>query len=315
MQSEEHSGAVYLRFVSTMDARNRPDYLLITGGEPMLRPQLVSAIAHRVHTFGSKVVLATGMFFATAQKTSKKIQAALDSADHVAVSIDAFHEREVPRGDVFRIVDGLLRQHKSVSFQIVGFDEADPYLTDVTVAIDEAFGEQVPAFVGKIGPKGRGKDILEGMGRQVIEGTGACLAASWPVVAYDGTVVACCNQNVVNGPRASHLVLGNAATDTWSAVRERAMASDALRAIRAFGPVAISKEQSQGLAPCRGYCSTCASLSEHLQFSETVQRMASRPIVNAREALAATVSMDLTDLNLHGFEEWSRRGLVGSEPK
>jgi pyruvate-formate lyase-activating enzyme len=307
-QSEEYSADIFLNFVSSMDRQNRPDFLFLTGGEPLLRPGLVRMIADRVGTAGTKVVLGSGFFFANALKPSKPIQRALDAVDHVTVSIDVFHEKEVPRANVFRVVKELLRRKKSVSFQIVGFNESDPYLVDVTREIELTFGTEVPALVGKIGPRGRGKRLL-GQDEEQDEQMGRCAAAAWPVVTYDGTVVACCNYDVVGSMRSPHLVLGHAGTDSWSSIRDRALSSPALRAIRLYGPMEIARVQAGSSSGCRGYCSTCRSLSKSDNLESVARRMLSGPVAFGLEELVKGASLDVQSLNLPGYEAWSVRGL------
>ena len=56
-----------------------------------------------------------------------------------------------------------------------------------------------------------------------------CTLAHWPLVAFDGTIVACGNDDVVDGPAPAHLRLGHADTDGWPEVRERCLASSMLR--------------------------------------------------------------------------------------
>ncbi len=307
MESDEHSEDIFWKFVSTMDISNRPEYLLITGGEPMLRPRLVKRVADHAHSIGTHVVLGSGMFFATARRTSDEIWAALVAVDHITMSIDAFHEKEVPREAVFRTAKELLDRGKSVSFQVVGFDEFDPYLKDITSAIERTFGRDVPAFIGRIGPKGRAKDLLNQID-DLREGQGGCLGSSWPVVAYDGTVVTCCNQDVVNGPRAPHLALGHASTNSWRVIRERVLTSDALRAIRAYGPIEIATQQDT--QPCDGYCLTCSKLPENPKFKATVAKMASGAGLLLMEHTAEKLGLNLSDLNLPGYEDWSGRGFI-----
>src|SRR5439155_790110 len=81
-----------------------------------------------------------------------------------------------------------------------------------------------------------------------------CTLAAWPLVAFDGTIVACCNQTVVDGPAPDHLRIGHAATDDWQDVRERYLRSTLLRAIRTYGPEYVANRFSERVS-CDGYCS------------------------------------------------------------
>jgi hypothetical protein len=78
--------------------------------------------------------------------------------------------------------------------------------------------------------------------------------AAWPVVAADGTLVACCNQDAVERrPVPAHLRLGHVGTDDWAGVRARLLESPVLRAIRVTGPLYLQ--------PSTDYCGTCRTLS------------------------------------------------------
>jgi hypothetical protein len=96
-------------------------------------------------------------------------------------------------------------------------------------------------------------------------------------VAYDGTVVACGNDDIVEGPAPSHLRLGHAARDGWPAIRARSRASSMLRAIRTFGPEYVADRQGSGVISCDGYCGTCAQISDDPLLEARVDELMARP--------------------------------------
>lgn len=310
MQSEEYSGEIFLRFVRSFTPANRPDFLVLTGGEPLLQPQLVVDIAEQAHVVGTRICLGSGMFFARYPKVSKPIQRAIDAVDIMTVSIDAFHEREVPRSAVFHVVHSLLDQGKAIHFQIVGLDEDDPYLVDVTNDIRGHFGERVPSLICKIGPKGRAtrwlKPALETPSEE-IEAFG-CGSAAWPVVSYDGTIVACCNQDVVDGPRPPHLQLGDAATDDWEVVRQRLLTSAMQRALRLYGPEYITDRYGSSKLTCDGYCSTCYRLSDDPDLIVELENVMARPTTRWLEMRSQEMHKEALHYNLPGFEAWITMG-------
>jgi hypothetical protein len=307
MDSEEFSGDPFLRLVGTMTNKSRPDFLLITGGEPLLRPALVSAIATKAQALGIKVVLASGLFFATARETSKSIQNALGLVDHITISLDQYHEREVPRSAVFQVAESLLRRGIEVSFQIVGWSEKDPYLKVTTDAIVAAFGDRIPALIVPIGAMGRGSSLFDQNCTEEPPLDEPCISATWPVVTYDGTIVACCSQDVVDRPRPPHLTIGHAATDDWETVRERMLSRTALRAIRIFGPVAVARKLDPD-DKCDGYCSNCTNLSAKPELERVAGEMVSGAAVRSLERIVQETDLDTTRFNLSGYEHWSERG-------
>lgn len=88
------------------------------------------------------------------------------------------------------------------------------------------------------------------------------LLAAWPVVTFDGTVAACCNQWTVDRrPVPPHLRLGHIAEDDWQTVRARSLGSPVLRMLRAVGPQRMHARYGTGPAPA-GYCRSCHALAD-----------------------------------------------------
>ena len=97
------------------------------------------------------------------------------------------------------------------------------------------------------------------------------------LAAFDGTVVACGNDDVVDGPAPAHLRLGHADVDGWPAVRARTLASSMLRAIRTYGPEHLAERHGGGAIRCDGYCSTCRRLSDHVELAGRVDEQMRGP--------------------------------------
>jgi hypothetical protein len=207
------------------------------------------------------------MFFARQDTLPPLLEQAISEVDHFAASMDVFHERQVPRADVFRVMRRLLEQGKDLSFQITGIDENDPYLADVTAAVRNAFDDRVPILVARLAPVGRATEwyapATGTRGAVMIDALAPdpCAMAAWPTVTFNGTIAACCNQDVVDGSVPPHLNLGHASVDTWAAVRERCLSSTLLRGLRVFGPHYLAAEYGSGQSGCDGYCATCHQLS------------------------------------------------------
>src|SRR5262249_30649190 len=156
----------------------------------------------------------------------------------------------------------LLEQGTDVSVHLVGTGPEDPYLVERTDEIRQRFGERVPMLVNSLNAVGRAREWLDPTGVDAPPSTAAdpCTPAALPLVALDGTVVACGNDDVVDGPAPPHLRLGHAAEQGWPEIRRRALASSMLRAIRAFGPEYLVDRAGSGVIACDGYCSSCQQL-------------------------------------------------------
>ncbi|MGR3933953.1 radical SAM protein [Streptomyces sp. BRA346] len=377
MASEQIEAAVLKRFVGTFTPADRPEYVLLTGGEPLLRPRLVAEIAERVRDVGGRTQLLSGMFFAAHGRTPAPVRRAIDAVDHFAASIDAFHEREVPRTAVLRVLRRLLDEGKDVSVQLTGLTPDDPYLRHAAEDIRRELDDRVPVLVTVVRSAGRARTWLPepGVGIAPAPGTGSapapgaapglalgadtfphvaggepapgpgagvasapahgagadarggagpvsvagpevlsapggasaapvsalaaapepgavahrtvpapCSLAAWPVVCFDGTVAACCNQDVVDaaalGRLPAHLRLGHIAHDDWATIRERLLERELLRGIRAFGPRHLA---SLAGADCDGYCAACVTALGEPGTGARAGALLERPGVRAVE--------------------------------
>ncbi|MFI9624814.1 radical SAM protein [Streptomyces sp. NPDC052042] len=312
---EEPEGTALERFVSSFTAADRPEVMMLTGGEPLLRPGLVASLARSARAVGTRTALLSGMFFARSGGLPVPIRRAVRTLDHFSASLDLPHEREVPRAAVFRAVREIRELGVAVSFHLTGTGEDDAYLAEVTADIDRTFGGTVPSLVNEVRPFGRAAawarparalgttptsptspaspdspafpvsaDVRPA--RSVPDGGGAlpCAMAAWPVVAFDGTVLACCNQDTVDRrPAPPHLRLGHVAEDDWAAVRARTLDSPLLRLVRAVGPAHLRRRWSPE-APAGSYCGDCRALGDRPE------------VVAAAGALASGAAGALLDL-------------------
>jgi organic radical activating enzyme len=289
LASEEHEAAIFRQLVESFTPSCRPEILVLTGGEPLVRPRLVRDLTERAHAVGTQVVLASGMFFARQASVPPALDQTIRAVDHFTASLDVYHERQVARADVFRVMRRLLERGQDLSFCVVGLSEDDPYLIDVIADIRRTFDDRVPILVNLVGAVGRAREWLDDDAAQPDPSNSTaldalpCDMAGWPVVAYDGTVVACCNQEVIDGPAPAHLRLGQAAVDGWATLSQRDRDSAMLRAIRTFGPLYIADRYSAGHVSCDGYCSTCVRLSDTPVIAERLEPVMARPAMHVLE--------------------------------
>lgn len=283
--SEQVDGELFERFVATFSVTDRPDLLLLTGGEPLLRPGLVGRLARSARAAGTATYALTGMYAARSNRFTQKVYRAITALDHLAISIDTFHEEQVPRQQTFAAAHRVLDGGTDVSFQVVGLGPDDPYLADITDAVRREFADRVPVLVGGVGAVGRARSLpaTELPEHRSATNAGAvspCVIAAWPTVGYDGTVTACANQDVVDHrPLPEHLRLGHIDTDDWPTIRRRCVESPTLRALRTLGPLGITARAD---LPGGGYCETCWRLPDPLPIPP-VSAALERAVVAANE--------------------------------
>ncbi|MGY5000075.1 radical SAM protein [Streptomyces griseus] len=276
---QEPDGGQLERFVGSFTEENRPDVVMLTGGEPLLLPALAERLSTLARRAGSRTALLSGMFFARSGSARAggrfgglsggrrgaaippAILRAIRSVDHFSASLDVHHEREVPRADVFRALHRIRAEGVAVSLHLTGTGAADPYLAGLTRAVEEEFGGQVPCLVNEVRPFGR----AAAWARPARSGpdpaaASPCSMAAWPVVAFDGRVLACCNQDTVDRrPVPAHLDLGHIGADDWATVRRRALESPVLRMLRTVGPTHLAARYGSG-PPAGSYCDGCRAL-------------------------------------------------------
>jgi organic radical activating enzyme len=317
LTSEESPAEVLTRFVETFTTNAHPEVVAISGGEAFLRPELLRQLAERSGAVGARTFALSGMFWARTPRIPPSIKAAIDSLDHFSASLDIFHEMEVPRSDVFRALETLLSEGKDVSIHLVGADASDPYLARTVDDVLRIFEGRVPMLVNSVKYTGRARDWLEApsrMGDRAVQAY-PCDLSLWPVVAYDGTIVACGNDDVVEGPAPAHLRLGHAATDGWPEIRARVLGAPMLRAIRTFGPEYTAASVADRATGCDGYCATCQRLSDDPQVSADVAVMMSRPGSATIERHAAALHASSTPVSFirrHGVPEYAELVAVGA---
>lgn len=263
--SEQHPETPFRRLVESFDRETRPDLLLMSGGEALLRAALVADLARTARAVGTRSYVLSGMWFAREdRRLPAPVAAAIREVDHFAASLDEFHEREVSRAEVFRAMHQVREIVPQVSFQLTGRGDDDPYLAGLIDDVRREFDDQVPILVGTLSPIGRGKN-LPGLTPTRTSGVPAapvdpCDRITWPLVTYDGTVYACCNQDLVERRMPEHLILGHAARQSWPELRKIFLERELFRALRVLGPSFVVGRFSD--AECdKGMCGNCVALS------------------------------------------------------
>ncbi|WP_344531464.1 radical SAM protein [Streptomyces albiaxialis] len=286
MDSEEYPEELFRKFAATLTPDNRPDFVLMSGGEALLRPRLVEDIAELARAAGARSQVLSGLFFAARHERAHRIppplRRAIDAVDHFSASLDVFHEEEVPRAAVFRVLHEVLDTGKDVSLQITGLGDDDPYLADLTADVLGEFGDRVPMLVVPVSPLGRAHSWLvrEAPLPKSAVAPAPCAVAAWPVIGFNGQVTACGNQDVMDGkvPLPAHLYMGHIARDDWSTIRGRVLESPMVRAIRATGPEYL-RERYGTANGCGspGYCESCYVLSKDPALPRAVAEAGALP--------------------------------------
>ena len=285
--AEQHPAEPFLRLAESFTPECHPEIVSLTGGEPLLRPRLVRDLTAVCHDAGARVELLTGGFFLRGNVVPRRVREAVAELDHLAISVDRFHEAEVPRGAVIAYLAELLDAGMDVSVQLTGEGEDDPYLAEAIDDLRTALDDQVPMFVGLLGPEGGLPTGCRHGSRRTHRPlpTGATPhRGRWS--GSTGAVVACCNQEAVDSPTPPHLLLGHAARDAWPVLRERALRRAALRAIRTYGPRWIAEQNGHGCSA--GVCESCHLLATTPDLEARMRTLIESLAGRLGESVAAT---------------------------
>lgn len=301
MGGAQFPGGPFRRLVESFTRDDHPEIMLMSGGEPLLRAGLVTELSGQARQAGTRSYVLSGMYFARSGRgLPGPIRRALGSVDHLAASLDAHHEREVARAEVYRAVHAALDLVPGVSFQVTGLDDDDPYLAETVADIRREFADRVPVLVTHLQPTGRARARIRppapatgpatAPATAPAAGPAPCDFATWPLVGYDGTVYGCARQSLLDRHRPAHLVLGQA-TDGWPALRARREARALLRMVRAIGPELTQRRFGSG-EPAGGPCGTCMSLSEEPATAARAQQYLDGAAGRAVERMARALAED-----------------------
>jgi hypothetical protein len=323
--SPQLPAAALLRFAQTFTPGDHPQFLLLTGGEPLLRPGLIRELALTARSAGTRSYVLTGAFFARSPRFPSAITEALESVDHVCVSIDAFHEERLPREHAFRVLRAALEAGRDVSVQTCGTEPDDPYLADLIRQLVTEFGGRVPVLVSRLHAVGRAREWLAGSraDRPVASPPAVsapvpaspCDLVSWPVVGFDGTITACCNPEVVDSGEPAHLRIGHVRSMTWPQVRQAVISSPMLRGLRTRGPLRLAGRHGGPGGADEGYCRTCQLLSSRPDVIAAAEADAARPqfaLIERQAVIAHQAAGAAAFAGRHGDPAWAGAVLAGN---
>lgn len=247
------------RFVDSFKIADPPELLCLSGGEALLRPALVRSLVSRAAKAGTSTYLMSGMFFASEGRIPQPVRQAIAGLAHFSASIDQYHEKFVPRKEIFKALASIRELGVSISIQSVSNGIEDAYFQDLLVGIEAYFGRSVPVFYLLLKPIGRAAEWFQPRSEKLeSHAIAPCKVASWPAVSFDGQIYACCNQRVIEGGQGEHLSIGDIAETDWRTVRARMLERPVLRVIRTLGPTSAALLSGSPIG--HGQCRTCSSI-------------------------------------------------------
>lgn len=311
MKSPQSDDDYYRRFVGTFSKANHPEVVWFSGGEPILRHKLVRELASECQELGATTVITTGLYFGRTGRIAAPIWKTLETMDFVTVSVDSWHEEEVPRERSFACFEQMLERGMSVGLQATGRDENDPYLQALIPNVQERFGDQIGIYVALLKPTGRALALIDPLspvqhdpddGRPAPQG---CGGLSWPVFGFgDHVANACCNQEAMD-TRPDHL---NLPLD-WQQITRSLQNDPVLRVINVLGPRVLAYEHDGTQSPDQDYCTKCQSLANRENLNQTAATILARSSWPILEAVTSALRVEAGDPTLGqrkyaNYAEW-----------
>lgn len=176
------------------------EVVAISGGEPFVERRGLTHATRRFAAAGQRIVVFTSGVWAHPPRTPRWITQVLACCATVYLSTDAFHGSQIEDAVFIRAAQAVAKA--GVWLVVQGLNDATT-ARRIDMLLVEAFGSDwhLYAEVNLIAPlpNGRGKAIFNRAPQTPGEDFGPCTLVRNPMVRYDGTVVACCNESVLMG--------------------------------------------------------------------------------------------------------------------
>ena len=269
------------------------EMIAITGGEPFLEEgalhgALSAAAASELHT-----VVFTNAYWAETLSAARSTLARFPQIDLLEISADVFHEEFVPLKNLRYAAEAALECGIGVWFQMNEFqgDTFGARLRDVlgSEIVDAADVTHSPLL-----DVGRARDLgLRGPARRSAEfPSGRCNPLTSPIIRPDGSVLACCNEQVYGEAEGHVLHLGSLDRTSFLEMVRLVQSDPLLEAFRTFGPAHVAQMAgeigwSPGLYREGNICDLCRDLLADPDIVSKLRQVLSEPDQKRLVRLAA----------------------------
>lgn len=176
----------------------------ITGGEPFTERRALTFVVDELAGAGKGIALFTSGVWARGRRVPTWIRDVLRKTSCVFLSTDAYHAKSVGGEEFTRAIRTITDEGVWLIVQVLKSD-----LGLATELLDKALGAawNESAEISPVPPLpyGRGASLFTYEGSWAGSRFGRCSLASTPLIRYDGTVTACCNEEVIMGGGAQRL--------------------------------------------------------------------------------------------------------------
>ena len=265
----------------------------LTGGEPMMREEIVMRLLAECRALGMVTALTTNAFWGKSPaKAAQKVKALSDGGvGRITISYDRFHAEFQGPEPAINIVRAIEEMDLPLQLSINFTRDAGDDLVDL-VAPFENFSKPEMRFYD-VQPVGRARDFQSKLRGET---AGFCTGCCVPTVTDDARVTACNGPSYFCAPD-SPLSIGSLKEETLEALVQKHRADPILETIRTFGPSRLRSEleQTPGFKDFdfhqtySGMCDLCLHLTSDTAAMTALRERLSQPRQTAERIAAQRV--------------------------
>lgn len=290
-------------------------HILFTGGEPMLREELVVRLMREATSLGVGSVMTSNGFWGKKLPRARSSLAALQDAglDQLTLSYDRYHAAYQGHEPILHIARAAEELRVPLSVSITR-ESKDAELEGIVRPVASLPGVQIRLY--DVQPVGRARDFDASALRT--ETRGFCSACHSPAITDDLRVTAC-NGPSYFAPEGSPLRVGSLREEALPVLLRRHREDPILDTIRLFGPERLRQEmrQTPGLEdfPFRdrysGICDLCLHITSSPEAVQALRtRLAAPARVAERQAARRLVDAARTTRGVYNRRQVNRVGAV-----
>jgi|GEM_PF-1457393 len=259
------------------------EMIAITGGEPFLEEGALHGALAAAEASELRTVVFTNAYWAETQNVARGTLARFPHIDLLEISADVFHEEFVPLSNLRHAAEAALARGMGVWFQMNEF-QGDAFGTRLRDVLGPEIVDAADFTHSPLLDVGRARDLgLSGAARRGAEfPSGRCNLLTSPIIRPDGSVLACCNEQVYGETEGHVLHLGSLERTSFLEMVRVVQSDPLLEAFRTFGPAHVAQMAakigwSPGLYREGNICDLCRDLLADPAIVSKLRRGLSEP--------------------------------------
>ncbi len=221
----------------------RTELVVLSGGEPFLKPKRLAAVLEAIHANGLKAGITTSASWARTEERARQMLESLkyEVISELAFSADRHHLPFLSLDHVRNGINAALSLGIAVNAFICLDSEEDDFLDRFRAKMGPEIMERISVRLANTHVAGRAaqRSEFEAIHRPVPFEELAdqvCNSPAAPAITPDGRMMACCGDNMSDAENWPALQLGDIRKDDYGAMLDKADSDPLIQAMRVFGP-------------------------------------------------------------------------------